>query len=327
MKKRLISEISQKNFKKAYSLIELSIVIVIISILITGVLSASVSSINNAKIKATNERMKEIYKAMGNFLVANKRLPCPAAITKVKSVDSDYGAEVDGGSGCEGAGVYQSDTVSTLVYGMVPIRALGLTNEMAEDGFESKFTYIIDKEFTNTFSATPDFSSPTFSTATYTSILTINEKPGGVTQAVTADAIMAIISHGANKYGAFNANAATQNARSITDGDELENDARSFDNGPTPKTATFDITLVASSTNSDVFDDIVFFKRRNDFVEDFKAMFLIPCNGATDSGSFTYDTASVYYGQVVYNGNCSLSVQSRKCEAYGNWMNTTASCM
>jgi prepilin-type N-terminal cleavage/methylation domain-containing protein len=40
-----------KKFKKAYSLLELSIVIIIVSILITGTLSVSVGSINNMKVK------------------------------------------------------------------------------------------------------------------------------------------------------------------------------------------------------------------------------------------------------------------------------------
>jgi prepilin-type N-terminal cleavage/methylation domain-containing protein len=323
-----MKKITEKKFKKAFSLIELSIVIVIVSIMITGVLSVSVSSINNAKIKTTNDRMKEVYKAMGNFLLVNKRLPCPAAITKVKSVDSDYGAEVGGGSGCSGEGVYQSATVSTLVYGMVPVRALGLANDMAEDGFESKFTYIVDKDMTNTFEATPTLGNATFSTGTYTSILTINDKPGGGTQAITVDAIMALISHGANKSGAFNANSATQNTRS-SNADELENDATTFDNAPTPKTAAFDIIIISSSADSDVFDDIVFFKRRNDFVQDFSSMFLIPCEGDTDTGSFTANTSDVYYGQVVTSGSgcTSPAVRSRKCEAYGSWSIINDSCI
>lgn len=323
-----MKKITQKNFKKAFSLIELSIVIVIVSIMITGVLSVSVSSINNAKIKTTNDRMKEVYKAMGNFLLANKRLPCPAAITKVKSVDSDYGAEVGGGTECSGAGVYQSTTVSTLVYGMVPIRALGLANDMAEDGFESKITYIVDKDMTNTFEASPTLGNATFSTGTSTSILTINDKPGGVTQAVTADAIMALISHGANKSGAFNANSSTQNTRS-SNADEMENDATTFDNAPTPKTAVFNATIISSSADSDVFDDIVFFKLRNDFVQDFNAMFLIPCEGDDNTGNFTANTSDVYYYQVVTSGDgCTPpAVRSRKCEAYGSWSIINDSCI
>src|SRR3989338_7419279 len=111
---------NKKVFKKAYSLIELSIVILIISILITGALTVSVGSVNNAKIKNTNDRLQQVYKALGNFLVANKRMPCPASLKKIKTTDSDYGAEVGSQGACSGSGVYQSTTSANLVYGMVP---------------------------------------------------------------------------------------------------------------------------------------------------------------------------------------------------------------
>lgn len=325
MKKNLL-KMTGKKFRKAYSLIELSIVILIISILITGALSVSVGSINNTKIKTTNDRMKEIYKAIGNYLVTNKRLPCPASLKKVKTVDSDYGAEVGGGGGgCVGAGVYQSTTTTTLYYGMVPVRALGLPNDMAEDAFESKIVYIVNKNFTNLIETTPNFSNATFATAAYTSIINVKEKPAGVAQDATLDAIMALVSYGANKYGAFNANAATQNPRS-SDSDELNNDATTFVDSGTPN-AVFDNVLVASSGNSDIFDDVVLFKRRNDLVSDFNAMFLIPCQ---DAGA-SFGNVNAYYGTVVYaTSSCSNPNEdkrlTKKCEAYGSWVNIVSAC-
>lgn len=77
-------QVLQKNNKTAYSLLELSIVILIISILISGVLTMSVGTTNNAKNKATNDKILEIYKALGNFLLTNKRLPCPASLKKIQ---------------------------------------------------------------------------------------------------------------------------------------------------------------------------------------------------------------------------------------------------
>lgn len=314
----------KKNYRTAYSLIELSIVIIIISILITGALSVSIGSINNAKIKTTNERLAEVYKGIGNFLVTYKRLPCPASLKKIKTSDSDYGVEVGGGSDCVGAGVYESNSSNNLVYGMVPVRALGLPNNMAEDSFESKIIYIVDKNFTNTLGTTPNFSSPTFATANYLSVITINEKPAGVVQVATNDAIITLISFGANKAGAFNANSAVQNARSA-DADELDNDATNFNDGA--NTADFNNTIVASSGNSDVFDDIILFKRRDNLVEDFKAMFLIPCQNA----GAAFGNVNAYYGTIVYATSSCADPNAdkrltKKCEAYGNWVDIVSSC-
>jgi len=312
---------NKKNFKKAYSLIELSIVILIISILITGALSVSVGSVNNAKIKTTNDRITQVYRALGNFLVANRRLPCPAALTKVKTVDTDYGTEVGVGSGCAGTGVIASGSSTNLVYGMVPVRTLGLPNSLAEDGFESKLVYIVDKNYANNavnFSAAPDFTTTlTFATAA-TANITVNEKPSGITQIVVTDALVALVSYGANKSGAYNANASAQNTRSI-DADEMENDT-------SVAAPYFNNTLISASTNSDTFDDVVFFKRRNDFVDDFKAMFLLACNGTVTTTNFS-SSLSIYYGQTIKNSGCTNpATQYRRCEAYGTWVNITDVC-
>ena len=82
MKKK---QVIKKNNKTAYSLLELSIVILIIAILISGAMTMSVGTLNNAKNKATQDKIAEIYKSLGNFLLANKRLPCPASLKKLKN--------------------------------------------------------------------------------------------------------------------------------------------------------------------------------------------------------------------------------------------------
>ncbi|MFM2200516.1 MAG: hypothetical protein RL769_571 [Pseudomonadota bacterium] len=406
-----------KTNKSAYSLLELSIVILIISILISGAMTMSVGTLNTAKNKSTQDKYAEIYKALGNFLLTNRRLPCPASLKKLKNSDSDYGAEV---ANCSGTGVYQSTTSTNLVYGAVPVKALGLANDMAEDAFESKLVYLIDKRFavasdssstnmvvqggsvgeqqnftislpsgnqidsilfasyglpnTSTwtinsschasgslsivqanclgrnsctvFSSNSVFGDPcpgigkalairysysalnatsTFSTSPSTGIITITEKPAGVAQNATSDAILVLISLGANKAGAFNTTANTQNARS-SDADELENDIANFVDG-NPSTATFNNTIVVNSENSELFDDLVFFKTRNQIVNDFNAMFLIPCFNAGAS----FNNANAFYGNLVYASSSCASPNedkrlSRKCEAFGNWVDVVRAC-
>jgi len=56
-------------------------------------------------------------------------------------------------------------------------------------------------------------------------------------------------------------------------------------------------------------------------------MFLIPCRGATTTTNFN-SSANAYYGQIVTNPDCTPpTVQTRKCEAYGSWVNVTNACM
>lgn len=316
----------KNKLKSAYSLLELSIVIIIISILISGALSVSMTGVNNAKVRVTKDRMQEIYKAMGNFLIANRRLPCPASLRALEATDVNYG--VEGGASCVGDGIYS--TISTgVVYGAVPVSTLGLSNEFAKDAFDSKIVYMVDPNFTIIAPADADFSMVNFGSATSTAIITIAEVPASSAQIITTDAIVVLISYGANKAGAFNPNASTQNPRS-SDANEMENDIADAGVGGADN-ADFDNEIISAAPNSDSFDDIILYKRRNDFVEDFKAMFLIPCNGATStssSGILNFTSVNAYYGQVALNPNCiAPATQTRKCEAYGAWVNIQNECL
>jgi prepilin-type N-terminal cleavage/methylation domain-containing protein len=317
-----IKQKNTKNNKTAYSLLELSIVILIIAILISGAMSMSVGTLNNAKNKATQDKIAEIYKAIGNFLLANRRLPCPASLKKIRNTDADYGSEV---VNCSGPGVYQSSTSTNLIYGAVPVKALGLSNDMAEDAFENKIVYMIDKRFGIAADVVLNISNITFATSASTNIITVKEKPAGVEQVASIDAILLLISQGANKSGAFNNNNNTQNTRS-TDAAELNNDITAFIDG-TPSTATFDNIIMASSDNSEIFDDIVFFKTRNQIVNNFNAMFLIPCLSA----GINFGNVSAYYGTTVYATASCLTPNedkrlTRKCEAFGNWVDLVRAC-
>ena len=300
--------------KKAYSLIELSIVILIISIIISGALTVFSGSANNKKITLTKTRIDEIYKALGGFLLANGRLPCPASIIAIKSTDATYGTEGTAAGNCAaGGGVYVSGS-SNLVYGLVPVKTLGLPNEYAEDGFESKIAYIVEKNFT---------SSSTFKNASATATMTLNELLGGVNQTITNDAILALVSYGANKSGAFNANATVQNSRS-SDSSEIENDL------DTSNASIFDKILVLNASDSDVFDDIVFYKTRNSLVSDFDALSLVNC--LTSTLSLSYPSAATYswpessYNQVVRSTTAcpepyttTVGYPTRRCGAFGVW--------
>ena len=243
--------------KKAFSLIELSIAIIVISVVITGILSVVGVNKNNSNIKITNDRIKVINRALGEFVRVNKRLPCPASIKAIKITDATYGAEGTAAGTCTaGTGVYLSTATGAtkMVYGMVPTKTLGLSSDYGEDNFGNKIAYIVDKDYT---------SSTTFSTA---STVIIGQKyVNGALTTDVANAIYALVSYGANQSGAFSAKTSNQNAAS-SDADEMYNDAISFNDAA--KTANFSQILVKSTERSTVFDDIVYYRNRDDFLKD-----------------------------------------------------------
>jgi prepilin-type N-terminal cleavage/methylation domain-containing protein len=315
----------EKNVKKAFTLIELSIVVLIISVLISGGLQVSINAMNNAKIKTTRDRMNEIYKALGNYALANKRLPCAASITDLKSSSSTYGNEPLTCSSAT-AGIYTSANASNLIYGMVPIKALGLSLDMAEDGFGNKFAYVVDTNFAKTDGSA--FSS-------YSSIAIKENQGGSIDQtivpasgaSVSDGAIFAIISHGQNQLGAFPSNSSNMNTRS-SDPKEQDNDLGAATTSP-----TFDSNFFSFAKNSDTFDDMIFYKSRNLFLLDFTALFLVKCAPtATNSGDVTNCTGGTcawpetYYNQIAISTTTCVSpytttvrYPTKRCGAFGVW--------
>lgn len=298
--------------KKAFSLLELSFVIVIVSIVIAGLLANSVGTSQNDKVRITNERISKIYQALGRYLLVNQALPCPASLKMIKASDANYGLAV----ACSAAlisdvGIYQSSTVGELYYGAVPTQNLGLSNEFAEDGWGTKFSYAVNNKFT---SATTSDATVGFGGVNTANLI--------ATQGATTSSsnVFIVISHGANKAGGFDANSNSKIASS-SNVDESSNDVDTL-NSPSGGKATFDATFSVDAT-SDGFDDIVIFKTRDNLVADFQLQWLIPCQ-TTSLGGFSWPAGKC--GEIVNSTTIcppaqrnSVYYPTKRCGAGGVW--------
>jgi prepilin-type N-terminal cleavage/methylation domain-containing protein len=319
--------LKKTSSNKAFTMIELSVVILIIAILMFGSFS-STGIVNNAKEKVTKDRIDVVYKALGNFLIVNKRLPCPASILTPRR-GANYGKEVRNlvAQGCAGTGIYSASTSanssSFLVFGMLPTYDLNLGDDFAEDAFGNKIGYFIDQRFTYDFISSPDpnLTLASFGTANYKNIMLIKNKNKNGEILINSDAIVAIVSAGVNGLGAFK-NTGVQNAHSALF-EEVEN-SLIVEQG-------FNRVFYNDYIDSESFDDIVFFKTRNDFVNDFNAMFLIPCKGNNIADS-DFSKVSTYYGSkpIEASTSCPFGVESVKksikCDVFGNWVGLIATC-
>lgn len=122
-----------------YTLLEMSIVLLILSLAVAGMLSITNQNIRREKIAETQRRMDVIEQALYDFRVKNNRLPCPGIFAWIG--DSTFGyaknSSIVGGSDCDTG--YQGDGV--FYYGDVPVRDLGLAVEYAFDGWGNRFFY------------------------------------------------------------------------------------------------------------------------------------------------------------------------------------------
>jgi type II secretory pathway pseudopilin PulG len=303
-----VKKISEK--KTAYSLIELSVVIIIMSIMVSSGLSLVTSSSNNSRIQLTKERMNVIYKALGAYLINHKSLPCPAPINAIKSSDSTYGDATGVDGDCTTAGV--ATRGAGLVYGMIPTQDLNLDSSFAEDGFGSKFTYVVAQAFTD-----PDVATG-FATSAETDIITIKDKVSpSAEQITTPDAIFVLMSHGVNRFGAYSNNADIANSGS-TDAEEQIN------HGATNN-------FFATSNTSDIFDDILIFKTRDELVAELEEYSLVACKAGGNQTLYGVDYTwplSRYDENVAADQECPTSPTNykvknarpiKRCGAFGVW--------
>lgn len=314
----------QKNKfqKKAFTLIELSIVLVIAAIMISTSLSSSVETLRRTKEKATKAKMEEVYKAIGNYLLVHKRLPCPSSLKKKKDSDSTYGLAAPIVSGeCNGPGVYMS-AGGTLFYGALPIKDLGLLPDMGEDEFGNKFSFMVHKN---------GISVDSFSTSAEGALLISEVRNSGEIRSSWKE-IFIIISHGANGYNAFPANSSVQNSASPTF-DEAGNSIQSINDATSPPTASYNEHLYATHTQNEIFDDILFYKTKSQIVVDFNAMHLLKCIGEPNGGNPWYPDA--YYGQTITALKTCLQThgathvggtyaRTRRCGPFNEWADNSS---
>ncbi len=193
----------------AFTLIELAVVLVILGILLGLGLSAGQSAIKNAERLSTLERMAIIKQALDAYAARNGYLPCPAD-PHTLATGAGYGTESrTAGVGCLAAGgVFQN---STVWFGTLPARNLGLDDSFMRDAWNSKLTYAVSGQHVGTSGV--GWNSYAANTGTLVinrgTIATSYATTTGVTGIPGASATYAVISHGKNRRGSFPANGSS----------------------------------------------------------------------------------------------------------------------
>lgn len=120
---------------RGFTLIEIVVVLFIL-----GVAIAMAAAITNAltasqRLSTTTARMQAIDAALVQFVMQQKRLPCPAD-GRLASTDANAGLERRSAGSCNVNG-----GANTEQYGVVPWVTLGLSESDATDGWNRRFTY------------------------------------------------------------------------------------------------------------------------------------------------------------------------------------------
>ena len=174
--------ILSKSLKKSFSLVEISIVIIVISILISVSWSGMHTILDTVKTKKNQQKINNIKNALQNYFNINGRLPRPALYTYARN-NTSYGTEREyyNGSTCSTSAMcynlndtiwtdkqefykmtgLETDMISetitnyvkynsyyTVYYGIVPFKELSLTENDIIDAYGNYIEYWVDDYMT-----------------------------------------------------------------------------------------------------------------------------------------------------------------------------------
>ena len=209
------------TIQRGFTLIEMAIVLVIITILIGGLAVPLSAQIQARRIAETRADMRAIEEVLIGFAMRQTKahLPCP-----------------DDGNGNEGT--RDGDGKCLQTRGGLPWRALGLKGE---DAWGNRYTYAVTKNFTD--------DGDGFNSAT-AGDLKVNPIYSNCSGNLLDEGAVVVISHGPNGRGAQNKNGGTPLAPGNVPLDERQN-------LPTANAGTCSDKNFVSQAPSQNFDDLV----------------------------------------------------------------------
>lgn len=185
-----------------FSLLEMSIVLVIIGVVTGGGAVILTASVEKQQYDETNFKMEAIQKALLNFRRSFNRIPCPGDLT-LNITNANFGIEAARSAGptniCSSgtpAATFTSNFAmwtGLVEFGNVPTRTLGLPDEYAFDGWGRRFVYTVHNALAldNSFTTIPiDDVGVRTSVASF-----VGPK--------TSSAIYVLTSYGPNGHGAY----------------------------------------------------------------------------------------------------------------------------
>lgn len=128
-----------------FTLVELTVVLAVIAAILGGMIALSSVMLEDRAYKATVAKMKIIQQALTDYRLAYNTLPCP--INSVISVTDPVFGTAPTTIACTGAPAADRSN-TTAAIGMLPVRTLGLPDEMGVDGWGRRFRYAVSTPYT-----------------------------------------------------------------------------------------------------------------------------------------------------------------------------------
>lgn len=189
-------QFSRRRSVSAFSLLEMSIVLLILGVLAAGGLTVGSIVLEQQANSATNDKLDVLQQALVDFVKDQNRLPCVAPLDALPA-SGTFGVELAAG-GClaatdTGSGTSRAVSGANIVrIGAVPTRTLGLKDDAASDEFGNRFLYAVTEALT-TSNLTTGFPAATVNGQ----IIVLDRAGNNITNAAS----FILLSHGPDGKG------------------------------------------------------------------------------------------------------------------------------
>ena len=322
---------NNKNNDVGFTLLEMSIVVLILGILLVGGINLHLSITELSEKNLSSDRIYMVDKAIREYILKNLHLPCPSNIL-LSETDTDYeenfGKELresDGECFTEKEYFKHDDD---YIAGGVPTKVLGLSSEYAEDAWGNRIVYVVDKKYAK--SKIGFFASGGAS-------INIKGTQDNDKDVVTNRAIYVLISSGQNGNGAFRDGIQNDIDDNLDDAKNIISSTKSFN------------PVFIKDINNKNFDDIVYYRDKNSLIfeldlEDSPCSMNelhevvdanYPDSNINCSNGFCFQGTEVHSknpcgtNMISENPNIDSSGNykpSRRCQKYGQWSNIMYEC-
>lgn len=273
-----------KNRISGFSLLEMSIVVLISGIIMTSILNVIPMVYKSTKLSLNTKKLEKVEDAFYAFIAKNKRLPRPANIEDKLSTDiSTFGKEQS-----ETNNIRKVDSNNNLYIGTLPAVDLGLSPEYVYDEFGSKLIYVVDEDCTKTRGLIECTNND--------NNLIVMDTNGVRTKGI----IFSIIAQGYNKKYSYATNSTKQSTTKYLSKAEMNN-SYDFFNG----------IVYNRVYNNKSFDDTVIYGTKN-FIMSKLNMYDIGCSVNMNNAEIVNSIAANCNGSPSFSENGIKSLNYRE---------------
>ena len=241
-----------------FTLVELTVVLAVIATILGSAIAMVSASLESKSYNNSVTRLETLKTALYNYRLAYNRLPCPANYATYAITNANFGVEAASAGNCAGGTPAADGSHATAASGMIPVRTLGLPDDMAFDSWGRRIRYTVAPVFvaTNAFDSLP-------ATDTTARLSVVNN--GSAVQ-LTNTAAYVLVSGGANGHGMRGGMTGTLINAAIANTNELLNckcnTNGSINGGAVLKDFAQGVPEADPGDSRNNFDDIVVFAMR-----------------------------------------------------------------